>query len=395
MSSITSGFIIVVIVSCSFYLLYSPINTLENRYQISKLSRTLHEDFPLGVGRIPDIHEWNKPLDPAWKYHMTRWNWDAPGRGCSFTHDSYPYSHVIHLPREFDLYICNQYETCLISNSPNFGDLFRSSNTIKIHIFSNYKQHKFFFEEVLPVFEERKRKTGADVMLYSGGGDVSVSQGTADIIIKFSCIKRWAIEQNHLFSLHDDPRVVEVPVGICLRDVANEAEHHPHITREYTDYSQHRRVTDAIEFASRRSWSERSDRILICFVGGNNPNREMFNDWARDNCTVCDTCNMTNAGHGQARLWEIYSQYKFIVSPLGNGFDCGRTWEILLMGAIPVIHRFAGVRGYTEGGLSVVNITGPEEITPENWQLWLSSFNQSNDPYKLSSEYWRARIFGL
>lgn len=382
--------ILACIPSCYMFYWLDPSNYTFSR---AELSRALRDDFLSSIDHIPDKHEWNKPLDPIWTYHMTRWNWDAPGRGCSLTHDSYPYSHIINLPREFDLYICNLYETCLITNHPNFNELFRSDKTIKIHVFSNFKQHKFFFERVLPAFENRKKETGAGVMLYSGGGDVSVSQSTADIILGFSCVKHWAIEQNHLYPLHIQRRVIEVPVGICLRDVANEAEHRPHIHRNLTIYSQHRRVTDAIEYASKKNWADRSDRILVCFVGNNNPNREMFVDWARDNCTVCDTCNMTSAGHGQSHLWEIYSQYKFIVSPLGNGFDCGRTWEIMLMGAIPVIHRFAGVRGYSEGGLSVVNVTGPEELTPANQQLWLSTFNQSNDPYKLSFEYWHNRIF--
>jgi hypothetical protein len=30
-------------------------------------------------------------------------------------------------------------------------------------------------------------------------------------------------------------------------------------------------------------------------------------------------------------------QYKYVISPPGNGFDCHRTWEALLMGCVPIV----------------------------------------------------------
>ena len=40
---------------------------------------------------------------------------------------------------------------------------------------------------------------------------------------------------------------------------------------------------------------------------------------------------------------ELYTQYKFILSPKGHGLDCHRTFEILLLGGIPVLEYFTGV----------------------------------------------------
>ena len=39
--------------------------------------------------------------------------------------------------------------------------------------------------------------------------------------------------------------------------------------------------------------------------------------------------------------WKEYlfemAQYQFVLSPFGNGLDCIRTWEALLVGSIPVV----------------------------------------------------------
>ncbi len=37
--------------------------------------------------------------------------------------------------------------------------------------------------------------------------------------------------------------------------------------------------------------------------------------------------------------WETQSKYAFVISPLGNGLDCHRTWEALALGCIPIVKK--------------------------------------------------------
>jgi hypothetical protein len=37
------------------------------------------------------------------------------------------------------------------------------------------------------------------------------------------------------------------------------------------------------------------------------------------------------------RSWNTQTQYAFVLSPHGNGLDCHRTWEALVLGCIPVV----------------------------------------------------------
>lgn len=41
----------------------------------------------------------------------------------------------------------------------------------------------------------------------------------------------------------------------------------------------------------------------------------------------------------QAEVWRRYSSFPFVLSAHGNGLDCHRTWEVLLLGAIPIVRR--------------------------------------------------------
>jgi len=50
----------------------------------------------------------------------------------------------------------------------------------------------------------------------------------------------------------------------------------------------------------------------------------------------------------ESYLWTM-RQYKFVLSPVGGGIDCHRTWEALMMGAIPVVESIAGLNPIFEG----------------------------------------------
>ncbi len=45
---------------------------------------------------------------------------------------------------------------------------------------------------------------------------------------------------------------------------------------------------------------------------------------------------------GRAEILQLYAQYRYVVSPPGNGMDCHRTWEVLAVGSMPIIKRGLG-----------------------------------------------------
>lgn len=93
-------------------------------------------------------------------------------------------------------------------------------------------------------------------------------------------------------------------------------------------------------------------------------------------------------------LWKKKGQYAFSVSPHGNGLDCHRTWEDLILGCI-VIVKTSPLDPLYEG-LPVVIINDWSEITKENMELWLNLYGDafSNPSYreKLTNAYWLHKI---
>ncbi len=100
------------------------------------------------------------------------------------------------------------------------------------------------------------------------------------------------------------------------------------------DHNSHRFLAE-VENSKKIDFSERKNRVFFCFHHENNIfGRNEVLENAKQFCSNCDFCNDTVKGLSHAELWHEYTQYKFVYSPYGDGFDCGRTWEIMLLGEL-------------------------------------------------------------
>lgn len=96
-----------------------------------------------------------------------------------------------------------------------------------------------------------------------------------------------------------------------------------------------------------------------------------------------------------------YEQYlydlahtKFVISPRGNGIDCHRTWEAIIMGAIPVV-RHSTLDPLFEG-LPVLLIDDWNTITPEFLEnAYKEIWSRRYDYSPLYYEYWREKILSV
>lgn len=111
--------------------------------------------------------------------------------------------------------------------------------------------------------------------------------------------------------------------------------------------------------------------------------------------TIIQT-NLIDFGPRQSRgdLWKIKGQYAFSVSPHGNGLDCHRTWEDLILGCI-VIVKTSPLDPLYEG-LPVVIVKDWDEINEKNFDIWLDKYGDAftNPSYreKLTHKYWMNKI---
>lgn len=87
---------------------------------------------------------------------------------------------------------------------------------------------------------------------------------------------------------------------------------------------------------------------------------------------------------------EYYShmaQFKYVVSPPGNGIDCHRTWEALYLGCIPIVIKHFLYDDFE--GLPILQVNDYSEVNKE----LLEEFSQREFNYKkLYMSYWKNRI---
>jgi len=93
-------------------------------------------------------------------------------------------------------------------------------------------------------------------------------------------------------------------------------------------------------------------------------------------------------------LWREKTRYAFVVSPHGNGLDCHRTWESLVLGNIVIVKRSSLDPLYE--GLPVVIVDDWREIDTANLRAWhaqhQASFDDPTVQDKLTNRYWIARM---
>jgi hypothetical protein len=85
--------------------------------------------------------------------------------------------------------------------------------------------------------------------------------------------------------------------------------------------------------------------------------------------------------------WKKQSTFAFVVSPHGNGLDCHRTWEALVLGCIAIVKKSALDTLYE--GLPVLIVNDWSDITVELLRSTVDDYKTRTFNYdKLTLDYW-------
>lgn len=85
-------------------------------------------------------------------------------------------------------------------------------------------------------------------------------------------------------------------------------------------------------------------------------------------------------------LWNCMRSYKFIISPHGNGLDCHRTYESMLLGSVAIV-RSSTLDGLYEG-MPILIVDDWKDLTEEV----LENYTYTGDLEKLKLSYWISLI---
>ena len=131
-----------------------------------------------------------------------------------------------------------------------------------------------------------------------------------------------------------------------------------------------------------------SNRIPLCFVnfGSEYPDRV-------DAHASIDPRLVAKYPLGTKRdkIWEEQSRYSFVVSPLGNGIDCHRTWEALALGCIVIVKKPLISAVFED--LPVLIVDEWRDLNAQLLNETLADFsNRKFKMGKLTLQYWMTKM---
>lgn len=88
------------------------------------------------------------------------------------------------------------------------------------------------------------------------------------------------------------------------------------------------------------------------------------------------------------------SQYAFVISPLGNGLDCHRTWEALILGCVPIVRK-SDLCMDVYDKLPILIVEEWKDVTFKLLHQYIQTYDCNNyDFNKLYCSYWYDVVLG-
>jgi len=235
-------------------------------------------------------------------------------------------------------YSCDIYPHKIVSDTTNFP----------VSIYKNIKDNDIvyvvssvlnkFVNNILPDIESNNIK----IVLVTGSSITSVptelsEKHKIDYIEKIannSCIKHWFSQNYDLKDNNKHEKISAIPLGIdyhtvqtgkCLWDwgpvktALQQEEELMNIAKESNNFDIRTNKTFSF-FHFKMFKRHNKDRHFAVKALKNKP----FNYTLKKRCPRNET-------------WNNITNYKFIVSPHGNGLDCHRTYEAMFLGSIPIV----------------------------------------------------------
>tara|TARA_R110001583_G_scaffold12547_2_gene55601 strand:- start:13638 stop:14540 length:903 start_codon:yes stop_codon:yes gene_type:complete len=139
--------------------------------------------------------------------------------------------------------------------------------------------------------------------------------------------------------------------------------------------------------------------VYMNFGGYTNPNHRLpiYNALKDKSWVTARRCDIPPSSYEASTdfisdaqyIKELYN-HKFTISPLGNGVDCGRVWQALYLGVIPIIPRHINVEFYKD--LPILIYDDINELTPSYLEECYINLNSSPQYDKAKASYWACAI---
>jgi hypothetical protein len=85
--------------------------------------------------------------------------------------------------------------------------------------------------------------------------------------------------------------------------------------------------------------------------------------------------------------WKNMTKYKYVISPMGQGMDCHRTWEAIILGCIPIVKT--SPLDTLFNGLPILIVKNWSDITQDLLDSYTPDYSNID---KITFEYWKNKL---
>ena len=174
-----------------------------------------------------------------------------------------------------------------------------------------------------------KYKINYKYILISGDSDNTISNN--EILLKF-------IENDNLIHWYSQnctivhPKITKIPIGLDYHTIFSHNNHE--WGNKMSPLKQEEMLKNII--SSNKPFYE---RYIKCYSNFHFSMNTLFGYDRKDalNQTPHNLVFYEPNTISREQSWKNQSEYAFVISPHGNGLDCHRTWEALVLGCIPIV----------------------------------------------------------
>jgi len=264
-----------------------------------------------------------------------------------------------------------------ITNIVNGENFKRVANIVitpdTIHLERNYDEYfniVFCKTDLIEIaFHELSKNSGKNILI-THQSDYSITENL--YLRKPPSIKKW-FGKNIAFK-HND--LISIPIGIenhCGADKGLLLD---------IDFIENLRVD--------YKPNEKIRKIYCNFNINNHPSRPNV----KSILSKYHLSHFDDFGIPSNEFYTNLSKYLFVASPRGNGIDCHRTWETLLMGSIPIVDKNFIFDGYKN--LPIIQVDDWEDLFKtdilQEYENQYYKGNLFNNMEEITMDFWIKKI---
>ena len=190
-------------------------------------------------------------------------------------------------------------------------------------------------------------------------------------------------------SVGDHPKLTGIPIGMDYHTLLDNKHHY---------WGTQTQPTDQEKWLNRlrakcAPFSARNMKCYDNFTCTTNTAYRKFGDDRKDAIAKIPESLIFSEPNLVTRIasWQTQTQYTFVISPLGNGFDCHRTWEALLLGCIVIVKT--SPIDYLYVGLPVWIVESWSDVSKESMTAKVAEFRDKTFTLeRLNLQYWLQQI---